>query len=124
MLRWKRSLRCLLPLIALVAVIAAYPLWFATLGSFLVSADEPAPADMVVVLAGDSSGNRILKAAELVKRGFAPKALVSGPATFYGLYESDLAIPFAERAGYPASYFIAVPNKSRSTGEEARVILE
>jgi uncharacterized SAM-binding protein YcdF (DUF218 family) len=93
------------------------------LGAYLVSASPPEKADMVVVLAGDSSGNRILKAAELVRAGYAPRALVSGPAGTYGFYESDLAIPFAEKAGYPASYFLAFPNHSLSTRDEGEVIL-
>jgi uncharacterized SAM-binding protein YcdF (DUF218 family) len=93
------------------------------LGGYLVSASPPEKADMVVVLAGDSSGNRIIKAAELVRAGYAPRILVSGPAGTYGFYESDLAIPFAEKAGYPASYFLGFPNHSLSTKDEAEVIL-
>ncbi len=56
---------------------------------------------MIVVLAGDFSGNRILAAGDLVRRGFASKALVSGTSGEYGMHESDLAIPFAVRHGYP-----------------------
>lgn len=78
---------------------------------------------MVVVLAGDFSGNRILTAGDLVRRGFAHRALVSGPAGAYGMNESDLAIHFAAEHGYPESYFIAVPNDSRSTVSEADVML-
>jgi uncharacterized SAM-binding protein YcdF (DUF218 family) len=78
---------------------------------------------MVVVLAGDYSGNRILTAADLVRRGIAPKALVSGPSGAYGLHETDLAIPFALRHGYSASYFIPLPNDSRSTRDEASDVL-
>ncbi len=66
---------------------------------------------MIVVLAGDFSGNRILTAGDLVRRGFAPKALVSGPSGEYGLHETDLAIPFAVRHGYPESYFIAAAQR-------------
>jgi uncharacterized SAM-binding protein YcdF (DUF218 family) len=97
--------------------------WLAALGRYLVRADSPAPADMIVVLAGDFSGNRILTAGELVRRGFAPKALVSGTSGEYGLHETDLAIPFAVRHGYPASYFVALPNDARSTRDEAAEVL-
>jgi uncharacterized SAM-binding protein YcdF (DUF218 family) len=41
----------------------------------------------------------------------------------YGQYESDLAIPFAVRHGYPAGWFIPFPNSSLSTREEAIGIL-
>jgi uncharacterized SAM-binding protein YcdF (DUF218 family) len=88
-----------------------------------VRAAPPVKADMIVVLAGDFTGNRILTAGDLVRRGFAPQALVSGPSGAYGLYESDLAIQFAVRHGYPQSYFIALPNDARSTRDEAADVL-
>lgn len=98
-------------------------LWLAALGGYLVRASPPVHADMVVVLAGDFSGNRILTAGDLVRRGFAPKALVSGTSGEYGLHETDLAIPFAVRHGYPESYFVALPNDARSTKAEADEVL-
>ena len=109
--------------LAVVLILATAPWWLASLGRFLVKADGPAPADVVVVLAGDFSGNRILTAGDLVRRGLAPRALVSGPSGAYGMSESDLAIHFAAAHGYPESYFIAVPNDSRSTVSEADVML-
>jgi uncharacterized SAM-binding protein YcdF (DUF218 family) len=109
----------LIPL--LVAVTSS--LWLAALGGYLVRAEPPVHADMVVVLAGDFSGNRILLAGDLVRRGLAPQALISGPAGAYGLHESDLAIQFAVQHGYPASYFVALPNNSRSTKSEADDVL-
>ena len=71
------------------------------------------------MLAGDISGNRILKAAELVREGYASKLLVSGPSGFYGYHECDLAIPFAVKAGYPESIFVHLESDARSTREEA-----
>lgn len=105
------------------AVAITSHLWLSALGGYLVRAERPAHADMIVVLAGDSSGNRILTAGELVRRGFASKALVSGPSGQYGLHETDLAIPFAVRHGYPESYFIPLPNDDRSTRDEAADVL-
>jgi uncharacterized SAM-binding protein YcdF (DUF218 family) len=122
--RGRSAFRWLLGIALAVVVLAATaPWWLAALGSFLVKADQPAPADMVVVLAGDFSGNRILTAADLVRRGLAPNALVSGPSGAYGMHESDLAIHFAAAHGFPESYFIALPNDSRSTVAEADVVL-
>jgi uncharacterized SAM-binding protein YcdF (DUF218 family) len=89
------------------------------MGNFLVKAGPPQKADIIVVLAGDGFGHRILKAAELVKEGWAPQALVDGPNGSYGHYECDLAIPFAVAAGYPESYFLHGEFKGRSTKEEA-----
>jgi uncharacterized SAM-binding protein YcdF (DUF218 family) len=91
----------------------------AALGSFLERSEPPRMADAVYVAAGDPSGNRILKAAQLVRQRYAPEVIVSGPEGVYGFYECDLAISFAERAGYPKSYFIRFPNHALSTREEA-----
>jgi uncharacterized SAM-binding protein YcdF (DUF218 family) len=88
-------------------------------GAELVNASPPRKADVAFVLAGDSYGHRILKAAELVRQGYVPKAVISGPDGNYGFHECDLAIPFAVKAGYPASYFLPFPNRVHSTREEA-----
>ena len=102
---------------------ATYRIWLAALGGYLVRAEPPAPADMIVVLAGDFTGNRILRGGELVKQGFSKQALISGPSGAYGLHESDLAIQFAVRRGYPESYFIPLPNDARSTVMEAKTVI-
>ena len=93
------------------------------LGSYLVSSGPPQKSDIVVVLAGDGFGNRILTGAELVREGYAPKVLVSGPSGIYGMHECDLAIAFAVKAGYPESLFLPFPNEARSTAEEAQAIV-
>jgi len=94
----------------------------AAMGNFLVKAGPPEKADIIVVLAGDGFGHRILKAAELVKAGYAPRALISGPNGSYGNYECDEAIPFAVRAGYPESYFLHFEHTARSTQSEAEQV--
>jgi uncharacterized SAM-binding protein YcdF (DUF218 family) len=107
-------------LVGLLFVTSA--LWLAGLGRFLVESQAPVRADLAVVLAGDAYGNRILKAAELVKQGYVPKVLVSGPECCYGSQESDLAIAFAVKHGYPRDWFIPLPHSAHSTDEESRVI--
>ena len=109
--------------IALVAAFLTYPYWFAALGGYLVQSESPVTADTAVVLAGDFTGNRIVTAAKLVKEGFAPHVLVSGPAGLYGMFECDLEIPYAVRQGYPATYFVRFPNDSKSTASEAAAII-
>lgn len=91
------------------------------LGSYLVHDEPPRHADVVLVLAGDASGRRILKGAELVRDGYAPKVIVSGPM-YYGAHECELAIALAERAGYPSSYFVHFEHDAHSTEEEARAV--
>ena len=97
-------------------------MWMGWMGALLVNAETPSHADVIVVLAGDPHGNRILRGAELVKQGYAPKVLVSGPGGAYDLHECDLAIPFAVRRGYPAAWFIPVPHCGHSTEEEGHAL--
>jgi uncharacterized SAM-binding protein YcdF (DUF218 family) len=109
-------------IIALGLYLAREPI-LGAIGSYLVQAQPPQKADIVVVLAGDSSGTRIRTAAELVKEGYAPKILVSGPESYYGQHECEFEIPFAVKAGYPESYFIHAENRAHSTREEAQFMV-
>jgi uncharacterized SAM-binding protein YcdF (DUF218 family) len=110
--------------IALALIGVLHTQIYAALGSFLEKSEAPQRADAAFVVAGDISGHRILKAAQLVREGYVPKAIVSGPEGMYGFHESDLAIPFAEQAGYPESYFLPFPNRALSTNEEAHAAAE
>jgi len=93
-------------------------------GSYLVQEDGPSRAGAIVVLAGDTFGNRILAGADLVKQGYAPKVYVSGPAGMYGKHECDLAIPFAVERGYRESLFVHAESNAHSTREEAVAMRE
>ncbi|MBI4876797.1 MAG: YdcF family protein [Acidobacteria bacterium] len=110
-----------LSLAAVLALAALHPVLLAAAGSFLVRAEPPVSADAILVVAGDAWGYRIRKGAELARQGFAPRVFVSGPAGMYGTYESDLAIAFAVREGYPSSLFVPLPHDALSTREEARM---
>jgi len=104
-------------------VLAAGPsTWLPWLGWFLVDADRPEAAEVVVVLGGDVFGARVLKAAALVEQGYAPKALVSGPVRYFGRPETDLSIPFAVERGAPREIFEALPLDVDSTWNEALAI--
>jgi uncharacterized SAM-binding protein YcdF (DUF218 family) len=89
-------------------------------GRMLVENDAPKPADAILVLGGDDSGTRIIKAAQLAKQGYSPYVLVSGPPDLLG-HDSDGTIAFAERNGYPGSLFrpIWLPVGTDSTRSEA-----
>ena len=110
-------------LVLAAAAIVGRSLWLPVLGNALVHDDGPAKADIAVVLAGDYLGHRIEKAAELIRQGYVPAALISGPPGFYGGHESDYAIAYAVRQGFPAEWFIALPHSALSTQEESRVVL-
>src|SRR5262249_30887701 len=62
-------------------------------------------------------------AADLVREGYVPSVLVSGPV-YFDQHESDAAIEFAIHRGNPAEWFIGLPNNAFSTREEARVVLD
>jgi uncharacterized SAM-binding protein YcdF (DUF218 family) len=91
-------------------------------GNYLVRVDPLEAAEIIVVLAGDGAGNRIMKAVELVRHDFAPTILVDGPMGHYGHYESELAIDFAVAKGAPEEIFDALPMYASSTLEEADVV--
>jgi uncharacterized SAM-binding protein YcdF (DUF218 family) len=108
---------------AVVLLILFHTQVLTALGNYLVKAGPPQKADVIVVLAGDGFGHRILKAGELIKEGYAPTALISGPDGNYGYYECDLAIPFAVKAGDPESEFVHLEHHGRSTAEEAQAVV-
>jgi len=122
----KRTARILLLVLVVIVVLGLVfrNTILAAFGSYLIKADAPEKADIALVLAGDGEGNRILAAAQLARQGYVSRVLVSGPSGIYGQYECDLAIPFAVKAGYPASYFLHLENNARSTKEEARDSIE
>ena len=106
-----------------LALLLASSWWLPAVGLALVHDDGPAKADVAVVLAGDYSGRRLLRAAHLVRDGYVPLVLVSGPTVIYGLPERDLAVAFAVHHGYPEEWFTKVPGHALSTREEAFEVL-
>jgi uncharacterized SAM-binding protein YcdF (DUF218 family) len=102
----------------LIGVFRNQILW--SLGAMLVNAGPPQKADIVVVLGGDWEGNRILKGAELVREGYAPRVLLSGSGGMYGHYECDLAVEYAASKGYPRDEFIPLHYSALNTVDETR----
>jgi uncharacterized SAM-binding protein YcdF (DUF218 family) len=98
-------------------------LWLPVLGLALVHDDGPAKADFAVSLGGDYYGQRVEEAAGLVRAGYVPQVLVSGPAIIYGAVERDLAIAFVVHQGFPQEWFWGIPGHALSTREEAHEVL-
>jgi len=96
-------------------------LW--AMGAMLVASEPPVKADIIVTLAGDASGNRIFRAGELVRDGYAPQALVSGTLKTYGVLQSELEIDDAVRHGYPREYFVPFQHNALSTRDEAATVV-
>lgn len=111
-----------MPVVCVLLLWTTRATWLAAAGGYLIRTDPPFPADIVVVPGGDGYGHRVLKAAELVRQRLAGQVLVSGPAGIYGLHESDLAIPFAVRHGYPPDWFVPLVHAGTSTRQEAGIV--
>ena len=79
----------------------------------------PVKADAIIVLAGDGTGGRILKGAELGKEGYAPVVIASNGGYRYARTESGLAIEFAVGHGYPSELFLETAWQADSTVDEA-----
>jgi uncharacterized SAM-binding protein YcdF (DUF218 family) len=114
----------LLLLFLAAVVYLARDVWLGALGRALVHDEGAGKAEIAVVLAGDSWGNRLTKGAELVRQGYVPLVLVSGPPAFYDVNEADAAIRFAIVRGYPAEWFIPLYHTAMSTREEATAVLD
>jgi len=116
-----RSFRVLAAVV--VAALALYlfrePVLY-RMGQLLVLDQPPVKANAVVVLGGDATGSRILKAAQLVKEGYAPIVLVSGVGELYGFTEGELAIEFAVRNGYDRNTMVPVRDAALSTADEGK----
>jgi len=108
--------------LAALAIVIILGIAVALSGRELVDSEAPQKADIVAVIGGDYKGNRITKAAELVRQGYAPRVLVSGAGSQYGHFESDLAIAYAVEKGYPREIFVALQYPSLSTADEARAV--
>ena len=89
------------------------------LGSVLVRSGVPSNADMIVVIGGDYTGERILKGAELERDGYAPAVLISGGGSMYGFHESELAVQFVRDHGYTTQKFVPFRYPASSTVDEA-----
>ena len=89
-----------------------------SLGDFLILSQTPEASDIVLVLAGDFFGTRILAGAGLAARGYAKHVLISG-TPYQNTYECDLAVRFAGSQGYSPDLFLTARHHARSTIEEA-----
>lgn len=113
----------LVVIVAVTVLFATRSWWLRGIGYALIHEDSPVKADIAVVLAGDPGGSRIKMGGDLVREGYVPEALVSGPMGAYEERECDAAIAFAVRHGYPSTSFIPFPLTAHSTQEEATAIV-
>ncbi len=93
------------------------------LGSYLVQNQKPEKAEVVVALAGDEYGDRVLTAGQLVREGWAPYALVSG-TPYLLTNHAELSIDYAAAKGYSRSYFRPFERDMVATRDETQDIAE
>jgi uncharacterized SAM-binding protein YcdF (DUF218 family) len=107
--------------VLLVAVFSQRVLW--AMGALLVNSQIPEKADIVLVLAGDNVGRRVGEGVQLVKDGYAPKLLISGPFQVYGVQDSILAAQYAQKLGLRPDQTIPILRDYLSTSDEAHTIV-
>jgi uncharacterized SAM-binding protein YcdF (DUF218 family) len=120
--RWLISFAAVIfALVILIAIFSSAIL--AGMGSFLVHSGLPDNADMILVIGGDYTGERILKGAELERDGYAPAVLISGGGSMYGFHESDLAVQFVREHGYTTQKFVPFRYPAANTVDEAQHVV-
>jgi uncharacterized SAM-binding protein YcdF (DUF218 family) len=122
--RWPQLIKLTIAVVVFfVLTILTRSWWLPAFGWGLVRDDGPVKADIAVVLGGDPWGVRISKAGDLVRQGYVPAVLVSGPPGMYDQHECEPEIAWAVRHGYPEAWFIPYPDEARSTRDEAQILL-
>jgi uncharacterized SAM-binding protein YcdF (DUF218 family) len=121
--RWRHpGLVISLAAVGLAVVVLIFRIQILTAAAdYLVQNQAPSKSDVIVVLAGDQYGNRVLKGGELVRDGWAPYALVSGTPLLL-TNEAELNIAFAVARGYQAKYFRPFERDTDSTRDESSLI--
>ena len=113
-------------ILCLLLAALANPFTLPWIASQYVVSDALEPADAVIPLRGSPEEERIRleKAAELVRKRFAPTLLVSVlHKPFYGQSVSKLIEAYLEEKRFPARQLRFCENNADSTAEEAQALL-
>lgn len=96
--------------------------WAPAPAKFLIRTDPTESADVIVVLAGDGSGNRVEEGQRLLEAGLAPRMLVNGSYTLFEARECDLGRAYAIGRGGDPEAIEAFCMVADSTQDEARIL--
>ncbi|HVN67339.1 MAG TPA: YdcF family protein [Candidatus Sulfotelmatobacter sp.] len=108
--------------VVLAALYLAAPFVLNYLGNRLIVSDPLVKADAIVVLAGDSNGERVTTGVQLFRLGFAPYILMSGGPLSWQLTFAEWMKKQALAGGVPAGR-ILLQDRSQSTLEDAKFSL-
>jgi len=101
----------------LLGIVGSYS--FCKLPDLLTIDQSPEKADAIVVLAGDSDGSRIERAAQLFHEGYSDKLIISGGSIYREVTWASLIRRRALELGIPADNII-LQEGSVTTWEDAR----
>jgi uncharacterized SAM-binding protein YcdF (DUF218 family) len=91
---------------------------FCKLPDLLTIDQSPEKADAIVVLAGDSDGSRVERAAQLFHEGYSDKLIISGGSIYRDVTWASLIRKRALELGIPADNII-LQERSVTTWEDA-----
>lgn len=118
----KRFFILLVLVIFILGIFFFYSYILEAMARFLVVEDKLVPADIIIVLSGDSNGERVREGVRLYQEGYAPKILMSGGPLEWKLTYADWMKRHALSIGAVPSD-ILLEDKSRSTLENAKLSL-
>jgi len=114
----------MLATLTLLLVALAVPQWAPVLlqglGDFLVIRDPLEPADAVIAVSGDGTGERARAAAALIRAGYAPWLILSGSTAGHARGGATAAMVRQARAAGVPEERILVDEASSTTGDNAR----
>jgi len=123
---WRRVLLVAAPpVVGLLLVGIFHAAILGRVGAWLHEVDEPRPADVIVIMGGQS-GYRVAKGRDLHVEGFAPRVVVTGPDPEPAHFENPSWqewLVLLTRAGVPADS-ITVLHPSESTYDDATLLAD
>lgn len=103
--------------------IVFYPFLLQKMADFLIVQNDLEKADVILVLAGDTNGERVAQAVKLYKTGWAPKVLMSGGTAIWNVTYAQNMKDQARYLRVPAKD-ILLQDRSESTYEDLKYSLE
>jgi uncharacterized SAM-binding protein YcdF (DUF218 family) len=99
-----------------------HPFFLEGMARFLIVADKPEKADVIIVLSGDNTDKRVDYGVELYQKGYARKMIMSGGPVVAGVSYAQLMKQQALRAGVRVED-IFLADSSMSTFDDERFTL-